>query len=158
MLGILKGIFKTNSQQNIEVEMDEDNLLDFYKKKSLPDDKLKELVKTSSNLNYEYDPIDSDIYRCFIAYQYGISNNVNVSTKFQKIEDRISNICSAKGGKYYRTPAKSAKFAIIFNSKDINYNSIKGLIDEGYKVTTFENALKYFKLDHLWDMNSTKKY
>lgn len=52
---------------------------------------------------------------------------------------------------------KTAKFAIIFDYSRRTYSNITSLREKGYKVTTFEKALEYFGLSHMWNVKSIEK-
>ena len=71
--------------------------------------------------------------------------------QFKVVEKRIARLCQENNGKYYKTKAKTAKFAIIFDPNAKVYSNVTGLRQMGYKVTTFEKALEYFGLSDLWD-------
>lgn len=129
----------------------------YMENKRLREERIKEQFKVDYNTPFNYDEIDEDIYKCFIAYQSGMSENIGTWDKFHKVEDEISNICSANGGKLYKSPAKSAKFAIIFSPHNRTYSNVKSLKDKGYKVTTFENSLSFFRLEHMWNVKALKK-
>nr|WP_278299006.1 exonuclease domain-containing protein [Caloramator proteoclasticus] len=120
-------------------------------------ERINELNSIKENLSKKviYDTIDEDIYRCFIAYK---SNEYQGGsyTDFLKIEDKISQICLEHGGRYYKTACKSAKFAIVFNYSSRLHQNIEELKNKGYKVTTFEDALKFFNLEHMWNLEELK--
>ncbi|MBU5225264.1 hypothetical protein KQI36_01120 [Clostridium senegalense] len=105
----------------------------------------------------EYDSIDNDIYICCIVNKSENDlGNINCGgnrKKFLEIEECISNICSKNNGRYYKTQAENAKFAIIFSCNSRTAQNVKSLREKGYKVTSFENALKFLKLTELWDIN-----
>jgi len=119
--------------------------------------KRKELIKTAINTPFEYDSIDGDIYRCFIANKSGMCESIGTWEKFEKVEKQIAKICEEHNGRYYRSQAKSAKFAIIFNYAYRTYSNVTSIREKGYKVTNFEYALEYFGLSHMWDINRMKK-
>ena len=70
---------------------------------------------------------------------------------YRKVEEQIASLCKAKGGRYYKTKAKSAKFAIIFSPYAQTAGEIWSLQQEGYKVTSFDQAIIYFGLGEMWD-------
>lgn len=118
-------------------------------------DKLrKQKNKINLETSFEYDPIDEDIYKCFIAYKLGYERRDGTLKQFHKIEDKISEICKEHGGRYFKTAAKTAKFAIIFDDKSMFYTYIKELRDKGYKVTSFDKALEYFGIADMWDIKA----
>ena len=98
-----------------------------------------------------FSPIDDDILRCFIAHQSGMCDAIGTWEEFQKVEDEISRICKDRGGRYYKSKAKGAKFAIIFSPYSRTANEVWRLQQAGYKVTTFDRAVVHFGLSHLWD-------
>jgi hypothetical protein len=71
--------------------------------------------------------------------------------QFKTIEEHIARLCQENNGKYYKTKAKTVKFAIIFAPNARVYSNVTSLKEAGYKVTTFEKALEYFGLTDLWD-------
>lgn len=125
-----------------------------YKKEKEEDlIKLKQIYEEE----LEYDSIDNDIYRCCIVNKSENDlGNINCGgnrKKFLEIEERISNICSENDGRYYKTQAKNVKFAIIFACNSRTAQNVKYLREKGYKVTSFDNVLKFLKLTELWDIN-----
>jgi len=99
----------------------------------------------------EYSAIDSDVHWCFISNKSGLCDAIGTWEQFKIIEQHIARLCQEKNGKYYKTKAKSAKFAIIFSPSERTYSNVTSLKENGYKVTTFEKALGYFGLTDLWD-------
>lgn len=99
----------------------------------------------------DYSTIGSDIYRCFISNQTGMCDAIGTWEQFKIIEERIARLCQENNGKYYKTKARTAKFAIIFDPNAKVYSNVTGLKQMGYKVTTFEKALEYFGLSDLWN-------
>ncbi len=99
----------------------------------------------------DYFTIDSDIYKCFISNQTGMCDAIGTWEQFKVIEERIAKLCQENNGKYYKTKAKTAKFAIIFDPNAKVYSNVTSLKKMGYKVTTFEKALEYLGLSDLWD-------
>jgi hypothetical protein len=99
----------------------------------------------------DYSTIDSDIYKCFISNQTGMCDAIGTWEQFKVIEKRIAKLCQENNGKYYKTRAKNAIFAIIFAPNAKVYSNVTSLMKMGYKVTTFEKALEYFGLSYLWD-------
>lgn len=103
---------------------------------------------------FEYDEIDNDIYKCFIAYKLTYEREDGTLKQFRKIEDKIIDICKEHNGRYFKTAAKTAEFAIIFDYHAIFYTYVKELKDKGYKVTSFEKALEYFDIYDMWDFKT----
>ena len=99
----------------------------------------------------DYSVIDSDIYKCFISNQTGMCDFIGTWEQFREIEERIARLCQKNNGRYYKSKAKTAKFAIIFAPNARTYSNVTSLMKMGYKVTTFEKALEYFGLSELWD-------
>ncbi len=71
--------------------------------------------------------------------------------KFKKVEERIARICQEKKGRYFKSQAKTAKFAIIFAPAARTLSNVTRLKKAGYKVTTFEKAIEHFALTDFWD-------
>ena len=122
----------------------------------------------------QYDDIDNDIYDCFIEgkvyylstfgryleesdvlkIQEEIADN---KQRLRIVEIEIAKICSANNGKYYKRNKKHAKFIILLNPWIRTYHFVNRLRSEGYKVTTFENALNYFNLNNFFNVDSLVK-
>jgi hypothetical protein len=101
---------------------------------------------------FKYDTIDNDIYNCFIAYKSSyIESDIGNSYDFERIEEKLAEICKEHGGKYYKNAARAAKFAIIFSYTKRTASSVNSLRDKGYKVTSFENVIEYFGLQDIFD-------
>ncbi|WP_199227570.1 3'-5' exonuclease [Limnohabitans sp. T6-5] len=98
-----------------------------------------------------YSEIDNDIYQCFIAHRSGMSNVIGSWEDFQTVENEMALICKEKGGRYYKSKAKGAKFAIIFSPYAQTANDVLRLQQEGYKVTSFDRAVAFFQLQSMWD-------
>lgn len=105
----------------------------------------------------EYSAIDEDIYKCFISNKTGMCDNIGTWEQFYKVEEQITNICIEKNGKYYKSQAKTAQFAIVFDPAARTLSNVTKLKKMGYKVTTFEKALEYFALIDLWDCKKLTK-
>ena len=121
-----------------------------------------------------YDEIDNDIYNCFIEgkvyylttfrryleesdvlkIQEEIADN---KQRLRIVEIEIAKICSANNGKYYKRKKFYAKFIILLNPWLRTYNIVNKLRNEGYKVTTFENALNYFNLNNYFNIDDLVK-
>lgn len=104
-----------------------------------------------SDLLIDYSPIDDDIYNCFIAERSGMCDAIGTWEVFREIEEKIAKICIAHGGNYFKSNAKRAKFAIIFSPSFHNVSGIFKWQQKGFKVTTFDQVLKYFDLEKMWD-------
>jgi hypothetical protein len=104
-----------------------------------------------------YDDIDNDIYKCFIAHKSGMSEAIGTWDDFAKVEEKIADICKTNNGRYYKSTNKNARFAIIFSYVNRVHSSVEYLRQKGYKVTTFEKALEYFNLSHMWDIDTLIK-
>jgi hypothetical protein len=115
-----------------------------------------EQIKKEYMAPFEYDKIDEGIYKCFIAYKSGMCDAIGNWTTFRKIEDKLDTICKQKNGRYYKTQAKSAKFAILFSYTNRTARHVESLRDKGYKVTSFENVIEYFGLQVIWDTKAIK--
>lgn len=114
----------------------------------------KKINKMNLEMPFEYDEIDESIYKCFIAHKLTYEREDGTSKQFRKIEDKIIDICKEHNGKYFKTAAKTAKFAIIFDCHAMFYTYIEELKDKGYKVTSFEKALEYFDIYDMWDFKT----
>ncbi|RTZ48260.1 3'-5' exonuclease [Candidimonas sp. SYP-B2681] len=99
----------------------------------------------------EFSPIDDDIFKCFIANRSGICGAIGEWEDFYKVESEIARICKDRGGRYYKTRAKSARFAIIFDPYSHTADTVWSLQQAGYKVTKFDQVVVQFGLTHLWD-------
>ncbi len=119
--------------------------------------KRDEFIKADINNSFEYDPIDEEIYKCFIANKTGMCEAIGTWEQFRKVEEQIAKICKENNGKYFKSQAKTAKFAIIFDYSRRTYSNITSLREKGYKVTTFEAALGFFELSHMWNIKNIKK-
>lgn len=102
--------------------------------------------------SFEYSDINEDIYKCFISNKTHMGvTGIGTLEQFTKVEEQISTICQKKNGRYYKSQAKAAKFAIIFCPYNRTYSNITSLKSKGYKVITFEKALEYFGLLDMWN-------
>lgn len=117
----------------------------------------KRINKLNVETPLQYDEIDDDIYKCFIAHKPDGSREDGSFEQFKAIEDKISNICKEHGGRYFKTAAKTAKFAIIFDHRYMFYTYIKELKDKGYKVTSIIELLKYLEMADMWDIKTLYK-
>lgn len=113
--------------------------------------KRDETAKIDIHTPIDYDQITNEIYECFIAYKSVMSESIGTLEEFNKVESEIATICQNNNGKYYKSKAKTAKYAIIFNLYNRISSNVNGLKEQGYRVTTFEKALLYFGIGHLWD-------
>lgn len=113
-----------------------------------------EYIKIDNRKEVEYDPIDEDIYKCFIAHKSSMTSEIGTWDQFHKVEERIAEICKENNGRYYKSSSKNAKFAIIFSYVNRVHLSVSKLREKGYKVTTFEKALEYFGLTDMWDTDT----
>ncbi len=112
-----------------------------------------------------FSTIDEDIFECFIASRSGMCSAIGEWEDFYRVEAEIGRICKDHGGRYYKTKAKGAKFAIIFNPHFHSAEAVWSLQQDGYKVTTFDRVVNHFGLTHLWDcsrysahVNTLKNY
>lgn len=97
-------------------------------------------------------PIDNEIFNCFIAERSGMCEAIGAWEDFRQIEAEISQRCKAQGGRFYKSSAKGAKFAIIFSPYAHDPSGILKWIEKGYKVTTFDKALIHFGLEEMWNI------
>ena len=116
------------------------------------------LAKALPATSVSFTPIDDDIYKCFIAHQSGMCEAIGTWDIYRKVEEQISVLCKSKGGRYYKTKAKNAKFAIIFSPYAQTAGEIWSLQQEGYKVTSFDQAIKFFELGAMWDCPRYKAF
>lgn len=119
--------------------------------------KRDEIIKIDMNTPCEYDSIDKDIYKCFISNKAGMCDAIGTWEQFRKVEEQIAKICEENSGRYFKTQAKTANFAIIFDYIARTYSNVSSLKEKGYKVTTFEKALEFFGLSHMWNLSNLKK-
>lgn len=113
--------------------------------------KRRDEILAEINTPFEYSVIDEDIYKCFISNKSGMCERLGSWEQFNIVEERIIDICMKNKGRYYKSPTKNAKFAIIFSPSSRNYSNVTKLKEKGYKVTSFENVLVYFRLTDMWD-------
>jgi len=113
--------------------------------------KRRQELRRDLTTTIEYSDIDSDVHWCFISNKSGLCDAIGTWEQFKTIEEHIARLCHEKNGKYYKTKARSAKFAIILSPSERTYSNVTSLKENGYKVTTFEKALEYFGLTDLWD-------
>lgn len=98
----------------------------------------------------KFNPIDDEVYKCFVAHRSGMCEAIGTWDIFQRLEDQIAELCKSKGGRYFKTKAKGAKFAIIFSPYALSAGEVWCLQQEGYKVTSFDQAITHFGLEG-WD-------
>lgn len=113
--------------------------------------KRKQEIRRDLTSPAKYSVIDEDIYKCFIANKTGMCDQIGTWDKFKKVEERIASICQEKKGKYFKSQAKTAKFAIIFDPSARTLSNVTRLMNAGYKVTTFEKVIEHFALNDFWD-------
>lgn len=117
-----------------------------------------ERTKNDHLVPFEYDVIDNDIYKCFIAGKSSyIEVEVGTMSDFRKVEEKLDSICKEHSGKYYKSEAKSAKFAILFNYSNRTASTVNTFREKGYKVTSFENMIEHFGLTEVWDTRGLKE-
>lgn len=118
----------------------------------------EERTKNDHLVSFEYDVIDDDIYKCFITGKGSyIEAEVGTMSNFRKVEEKLDSICKEHGGRYYKSEAKSAKFAILFNYSNRTAFTVNTLREQGYKVTSFENVIEYFGITEIWDTRGLKE-
>jgi hypothetical protein len=81
----------------------------------------------------EYSSIDSDIYRCFICNKTGMCEEIGTWEQFAKVEDHIAKLCQERNGKYYKSQAKTASFAIIFAPTARTHSNVMSLKEKGFQ-------------------------
>jgi hypothetical protein len=114
-------------------------------------------IKEDYKRTTTYDPIDDDIYKCFIEKQSGMCDEVGSWDNFHKIEEKLAALCLEKGGKYYKSAAKGAKFAIIFSPDYRHASAVEEIRVKGYKVNCFENMVEYFGWQDTFNTDGIKK-
>lgn len=140
---------------------DYNDILNIMKDREVKYQNEKQETKTSfKNLyseKFEYDEIDTDIYKCCIVDKSDTDlGNIDCggnAKDFRKVEQYISDLCKENNGRYYKTVCKNVKFVIIFACNSRTATNVTHYRNKGYKVTSFENAIKYFNLINLWDIN-----
>ena len=115
------------------------------------EEKRKQEIREDLTSPFEYSAIDEDIYKCFISNKTGMCDEIGTWEQFNKVEEHIAKICQEKNGKYYKSQAKTARFAIIFDPAARTLSNVTSLRKKGYKVTAFEKALDHFGLTDIWD-------
>lgn len=127
-----------------------------YRHNALMENRRKrhELIKAQVSASFDYDPITDEIYKCFITHKSGMTDELGTWGNFRQVENEIERVCELNRGRYYKSAAKGAKFAIIFTPYNRTAKVVKDLSDKGYCVTTFEQAIKFFGLEHMWDCSN----
>jgi hypothetical protein len=118
---------------------------------------IHERERIDAETPFEYDEIDSDIYKCFIVLKSGMCDAIGTWKQFYKVEKAIQEICIKNGGRYFKNESKNAKFAIIFNTYGRVYTVVSSLKDKCFKVTSFEAVLEHFRLSHLFSIEKISK-
>jgi len=113
--------------------------------------KRKQEIRKDLTSSFEYSAIDEDIHKCFISNKTGMCDDIGTWEQFYKVEEQIAKICQEKNGKYYKSQAKTARFAIVFDPAARTLSNVTSLRKKGYKVTAFEKALDHFGLTDIWD-------
>lgn len=119
------------------------------------------------------DPIDGSIYRCFVDGQswcfaesltegeLRLSESKQDKIYFprrEKVLDEIARACADHGGKLYKSKAKGAAWAILGASHYWDPDRVAKLHAEGYKVTYFTNAVRFFGLEKLWECDVQERF
>ncbi len=86
--------------------------------------KRRQNLRRDLTTSIEYSAIDSDIYRCFVANRSGLCEYLGTHEQLDRIEGCIARLCQEKDGKLYKTKAKTARFAIIFNPNERTYSNV----------------------------------
>lgn len=119
--------------------------------------KRQETIRELVTAPLQYDPITEGIYRCFIVDGSKITSELGTWDDFRKIENEIKAVCELNSGRYYKSAAKGARFAIIFSPYNRMAGTVDGLREKGFLVTTFEQAVRFFGLDHMWDCDNHER-
>lgn len=119
------------------------------------------------------DPIDDSIFRCFVDGQswcfaesltereLTLSESKQDKIYFSRRErvlDEIAKVCTGHDGKLYKSKAKGAAWAILGASRYWDPDRIGRLHAEGYKVTYFTNAVRFFGLEKLWKCDVQERF
>lgn len=111
------------------------------------------------------DPIDDEICKCFLvgaswceaesmtASELKLSEKKVEEIYFarrEKVQEALAEECEKRGGKLYKSKAKAAKWAVLGNHWKWDPEVVADFHSQGYKVTIFTEALRYFGIDDLW--------
>ena len=119
------------------------------------------------------DSIDESIYRCFVdgrswcfaesltGRELGLSESKQDKIYFprrERILDEIAKVCADHGGKLFKSKAKGAEWAILGASYYWDPDRVAKLHAQGYKVTYFTNAVRFFGLESLWKSDVQERF
>lgn len=99
----------------------------------------------------QVDAIDNDVSWCYFESPNGFQG-IDDERKFHSLETKIAQICEKNGGHLYKTRAKSAKFAILVSPSSRKQDNVERIRSMGYKVTTLEEAVKFWQLEKYWNI------
>lgn len=106
---------------------------------------------------YQVDSIDDDIWCCYFESPNGFPD-LKTKKQFELLTVKITHLCKMHGGKLYKTRAKAAKFAILVSPSSKKQDNVDHIREMGYKVTTLENAVKFFGLEKHWDIAASENH
>lgn len=140
--------------------------LDLWRTQGIPWQEVNEKIARMDAENEPiYDKIDEDIYQCFIEGASWCFNETLTEEELkldettqeaiyyqrrEKVIAEIAQICSEHDGKLFKSKAKNAKCAIIGAIGYWSYSRVEELHSQGYKVTNWTSAIRYFKLEDFW--------
>ena len=122
--------------------------------------------KRNSENDPVFDKIDDTVYSCFIRGTSWCAAEVveskycssNMDMKIRKATlEAVSNVCTEKGGKLYKSCAKGAKWVIIGESGLCIFDETNRYHDMGYKVARWPEFLEYLGVDEGWNLNCWRK-
>lgn len=116
------------------------------------------LIKEEYSKPVKYDEIDDDIWWCYIDSRNGMCDAIGSWDSFEKVEKKISELCTYNGGKLYKSRAKGARYAILFTPFKRRASYISELQEKGYKVVSFESVLKYLGITEMWDVENLERF
>lgn len=116
------------------------------------------LIKEEYLKPIKYDEIDDDIWWCYIDSRNGMCDAIGSWDNFEKVEKKLSELCTYNGGKLYKSRAKGARYAILFSPFKRSASYISELQEKGYKVVSFESVLKYLGITDMWDIDNLERF
>jgi len=104
-----------------------------------------------------FDAIDESIAWCYFADGFAYNFQGLTHRKTVQIVSKIEQTCKKMGGRFYKTKAKKVKFALVHSNQGSLKSHVVNLKNQGLKVATLENALEYFSLEHLFDIEAREQ-
>lgn len=112
------------------------------------------------NAGYESDEVGTDPVTCFIP-----DDNKQLDRYVDdaaRVKETISAGCEESGGRFFKTAAKGAEYAVILNPASCSAKSVEALREKGYKVVTASAILTHFGRGDLYTdsdaASALKKY